>query len=69
MQVVALVLLNRMQEKRRTSHGKPTKIRDTSMEGPYIFPGALDPENSYVVGNFAFADLTDRENDEFIYVY
>lgn len=69
MQVVALVVLNRMQEKRRASQNKPTKIRDTSMESRYVSPRPLDPDDSFIVGSFAFADRTDRENDEFIYVY
>lgn len=65
-QVVNLVLMNRMQEGRRVAHGKPAKIHDHSMEERYT---DMSADNDGRVGEFAFADLTDRQNDEFVYVY
>lgn len=64
--VANLVVLNRMQETQRIARGKPAKLHDHSMDVQYTEMGAVD---GYIVGNFAFADLTDRQNDEFIYVY
>lgn len=65
-QVVNLVLLNRAQEKRRVAHEKPAKLYDHSM-GPRYVDVAV--KNEPYVGSFAFADLTDKQNDEFLYVY
>lgn len=64
-QVANLVVLNRMQEKKRIERGKPPKLHDHSMDRRYTTMGALE---GYIVGRFAFADLTDRQNDEFVYV-
>ncbi|KAJ4424134.1 hypothetical protein N0V82_001182 [Gnomoniopsis sp. IMI 355080] len=61
-----LVMLNRMQEAQRVARGKPAKLHDHSMDGKYT---EMCVVNGYIVGNFAFADLTDRQNDEFIHVY
>lgn len=65
-QVVNLVLLNRAQEKTRIAHEKPAKLHDHSMEEKYV---DIAEENEYYIGSFAFADLTDKQNDEFVYVY
>lgn len=65
-QVVNLVLLNRAQEKRRVAHEKQAKLYDHSMDEKYV---DIAENNHYYVGNFAFADLTDKQNDEFVYVY
>lgn len=65
-QVANLVVLNRMQETTRVARGKPSKMHDYSMNRQYKEMRAVD---GYIVGKFAFADLTDKENDEFIYVY
>lgn len=65
-QVVNLVLLNRAQEKKRVSHEKPAKIHDHSIEEKYV---DIAENNEYYIGNFAFADLTDKQNNEFVYVY
>lgn len=68
LQVINLVVLNRTQGNRRVSNGKPRNIKDHSMESRYVDvhegnEGAGDIERR------AFQDLTDRENDEFVYVY
>ncbi|KAG5913914.1 hypothetical protein E4U42_000788 [Claviceps africana] len=72
-----LVLLNRLQEKRRVRNGKPANVVDRSMESTYQAMGA--PPDDVVasdaaaaagrLGDQAFLDLTDVENDEFIYIY
>lgn len=72
-----LVMLNKLQEKRRVRNGKAAKVIDRSMEDRYHdFQDELDnnTETGGVVpeqrlGQNAFKDLTDRENDEFVYIY
>lgn len=61
MQVFNLTVLNKSQEKRRVRNGKPAKIKDYSMEEKYTDMG----DN---VGENAFKDMSDRQNDEFVYV-
>lgn len=65
-QVVNLVLLNRTQEKNRVAHEKPAKFHDHSMGEKYV---DITTNNEHYLGSFAFADLTDKQNDEFVYVY
>jgi hypothetical protein len=65
-QVVNLVLLNRGQEKKRVTREKPARLHDHSIEEKYV---DIAENNVHYLGNFAFADLTDRQNDEFVYVY
>lgn len=64
--VANLVVLNRMQETQRVARGKPARLHNHSMDKHYTEMSVAD---GYIVGRFAFADLTDRQNDEFIYVY
>ncbi|KAL2258004.1 hypothetical protein VTK26DRAFT_8853 [Humicola hyalothermophila] len=66
LQVVNLVVLNQLQVRRRLANGKPAHIHDHSMEDEYV---DMRADNVGTIGDQAFADLTDRENDEFIYVY
>lgn len=61
LQAVDLFVLNKMQRKKRVANGKPADIKDTSMNHTYVAEEDL--------GQDAFLDLTDRKNDEFIYVY
>ncbi len=65
-QLANLVFLNRLQARRRVANGKPAWIHDHSMEDRYVDIGE---DNEGAIGAMAFADLTDRENDEFVYVY
>ncbi|TPX12509.1 uncharacterized protein E0L32_000686 [Thyridium curvatum] len=67
LQVVNLLFLNKMQERKRVRNGKPAKIRDLSMEHRYI--NADSDESGPQLGANAFKDLTDSKNDEFVYVY
>ncbi|KAF6828264.1 transporter C460.05-like protein 1 [Colletotrichum plurivorum] len=69
LQVINLYLLNKMQERRRVANGKPRKIKDLSMEREYVDARQEDSETGAQLGENAFLDLTDRQNDEFVYVY
>ncbi|KAG5979081.1 hypothetical protein E4U54_006983 [Claviceps lovelessii] len=71
-----LVLLNRRQEKKRVRNGKAAKVPDLSMQSTYHAMGEQDRGEAASqhaprarLGDQAFLDLTDRENDEFIYIY
>ncbi|KAI1114000.1 major facilitator superfamily domain-containing protein [Nemania sp. NC0429] len=83
LQAVNLAFLNKGQERRRVANGKPAKIKDTSMSDTYQdIDEGVDGGGSGSgsggeeghghgrgrIGMNAFADLTDRENDEFVYV-
>ena len=81
-----LVVLNKLQEKKRVRNGKAAKVVDHSMTSHYR---AMDGQNTDEevlaaqentagtvvygsearIGEQAFLDLTDRQNDEFIYIY
>jgi hypothetical protein len=69
-QLANLMLLNKLQEKRRVTNGKRAKIHDHSMEDKYH---NLEEDNEVDggprLGDQAFLDLTDRKNDEFVYIY
>ncbi|KAK0732276.1 major facilitator superfamily domain-containing protein [Lasiosphaeris hirsuta] len=58
-QVANLRWLNWAQARRRVRNGKAAEIRDVSMEDEWV-PGG---------GQGGLEDVTDRENDEFVYVY
>lgn len=78
LQAVNLTFLNKLQERRRVANGKPAKIKDTSMSSKYQDIDGDEASDSVLVeqgaaahsriGQNAFADMTDRENDEFVYV-
>ena len=84
LQAANLVFLNKLQERKRVKNGKPRKIKDHSMEDKYhdadeqpddeiMGVAEGDPEarptHHARIGDQAFLDLTDRKNDEFVYVY
>jgi predicted MFS family arabinose efflux permease len=65
-----LFLLNKRQEKRRIANGKPGKMVDRSMQNHFHQEDEIPEAGAEeTVGNNAFKDLTDRENDEFVYIY
>lgn len=68
-----LWLLNKQQARRRVRNGKKAEIVDHSMENHYHEMGEDNNEEAghetVQVGDNAFQDLTDRENDEFVYIY
>lgn len=65
-QFVNLWFLNTLKRKERVRNGKPADLKDYSMEHRYEareeVEGGAQADNSLL-------DLTDRKNDEFIYVY
>ncbi|QPG93971.1 hypothetical protein C2857_003859 [Epichloe festucae Fl1] len=79
-----LILLNKFQEKKRVRNGKKAKVVDLSMESTYRamdehdndegvmshdVAGTVEYTGEARLGEGAFLDLTDRENDAFIYIY
>lgn len=80
LQVANLLWLNRLQEQKRVAVGKPRKLKDHSMEAKYVdfgvgnegeveSEGGMQAGGGERLGEKAFLDMTDRKNDEFIYVY
>ncbi|PNY29658.1 transporter [Tolypocladium capitatum] len=74
-----LMVLNKLQENRRVKNGKKARVVDRSMQNHYHgLEESSDDDEIHVVGEVmpetrlgenAFPDMTDRENDEFIYIY
>lgn len=83
LQALNLMFLNKLQERTRVKNGKPAKLKDLSMERKYhdVDEGGLDVTSGLAegrveagahharIGDQAFLDLTDRKNDEFVYIY
>ncbi|KAJ8095007.1 hypothetical protein PM082_010225 [Marasmius tenuissimus] len=86
LQVLNLIMLNKLKERQRVRNGKPAKLYDTSMDAKFqtadaalnvaeasTSPTDSDPAHEnpgYVhLGGNAFKDVTDKDNDEFVYVY
>ncbi|KAH8680667.1 major facilitator superfamily domain-containing protein [Xylariales sp. PMI_506] len=69
LQVGYLFFLNRMQERRRELNGKPRKLRDQSMMNTFNSGNDSEAAATNALGENAFLDLTDRQNDEFVYLY
>lgn len=65
-QVCMLVFLNKSQSKKRVRNGKSAVIVDQSMQ-TNVNAGSKDEE--HVIDESIHADLTDRQNDEFVYIY
>ncbi|KAL7915058.1 major facilitator superfamily domain-containing protein [Trichoderma velutinum] len=74
-----LIVLNKLQAKARVRNGKEAVIIDRSMQDHYhtnrhhddgLLQDDEEPrEREDRIGQNAFLDLTDRENDEFVYIY
>ncbi|KAL2782948.1 major facilitator superfamily domain-containing protein [Aspergillus keveii] len=67
-----LVFLNKLQGDKRVANGKERVIVDRSMMGSVeVAEGGEEgaQEEDEVEANGGFLDLTDRENDEFVYIY
>ncbi|KAJ4859415.1 major facilitator superfamily domain-containing protein [Trichoderma breve] len=81
-----LIVLNKLQEKKRVRNGKKAKVVDHSMDSTYqtmderttVEEAVIAQENAAGtvefggearLGEQAFLDLTDRQNDEFVYIY
>ncbi|KAL4910495.1 hypothetical protein BDW74DRAFT_171960 [Aspergillus multicolor] len=67
--MATIFLFNKRQEKRRVAMGKPAKIIDRSMQA--VGETEIDSKDDVVqrVDDNAFKDLTDFENEDFVYVY
>jgi len=57
--VLSYIILNKRKETQRAANGKPAKLEDRSMKQTYEAGDAGD-----VLGQNAFLDMTDMENDE-----
>lgn len=69
-QAANLVFLNHLQERKRVANGKPAKIKDLSMTKHYQQTDEdVEASEQTHLGDKALLDLSDRKNDEFIYVY
>ncbi|KAK9350745.1 major facilitator superfamily domain-containing protein [Lipomyces doorenjongii] len=66
-----LIYLNRLQQRKRVLNGKKAKVVDHSMQSHYhaADEGNVEEQAQVRIGDNAFLDLTDRENDEFVYIY
>ncbi|KAJ7582649.1 major facilitator superfamily domain-containing protein [Mycena floridula] len=75
LQASIFIVLNRSKAKERLRNGKKAITKDLSMEKKYAIDVTVaedvDAENprSGEGGSQAFLDLTDTQNDEFVYVY
>jgi len=77
LQTVNFVILNRMKQRQRVRNGKPAVIHDSSMDKRYRqrAQSQIDRDNLEVsafgvrLGDNSFRQLTDQENDQFVYVY
>ncbi|KZO94328.1 MFS general substrate transporter [Calocera viscosa TUFC12733] len=71
-QIFNLMFLNKLKEKQRVANGKPAKLRDLSMTKHYVqedeTEGTVEGGDRRQWGANAFADMTDKQNDEFLYV-
>ncbi|KAL4995953.1 major facilitator superfamily domain-containing protein [Aspergillus recurvatus] len=67
--MIYIFYLNKRQEKRRVAMGKPAKIIDRSMQA--VGETEIDSKDDVgqSVDDNAFKDLTDFENEDFVYVY
>ncbi len=71
--VLIFAFLNKLKERERVRNGKPAKLVDRSMHAKYV-SGDVDENGEkgaggVHLGDQAFSDMTDRQNDEFIYTY
>ncbi|KAH7099683.1 putative MFS transporter [Auriculariales sp. MPI-PUGE-AT-0066] len=70
--ILYLTFLNKRHERSRVAEGKPAKIKDLSMAHARSKAGDAESQVTVVderLGTQAFLDLTDMENNEFIYVH
>lgn len=67
-QFFILFFLNKQQSKRRVRNGKSAIINDQSMKTT-VNSGDGKMDEHVVAANRESLDLTDRQNDEFVYIY
>lgn len=68
-QMAILVLLNKLQAKKRVANGKSAVIFDSSMAAKVTQTTENKGGDATTPSPSAELDLTDRQNDEFIYLY
>lgn len=69
-QLFNLVILNKLQQKKRVRNGKEAILKDHSMEDRYVgYEEGNETLDGPKLGENAFLDLTDQKNDEFTYIY
>ena len=69
-QAANLVFLNKLQARKRVVNGKKAMFHDRLMDDKYAESDEdWQAEGEPRLGDNAFLDLTDRKNDEFIYIY
>jgi hypothetical protein len=69
-QAANLMFLNKLQARKRVSNGKRAVFHDRSMDDKYAESDEdRQAEGEPRLGDNAFLDLTDRKNDEFMYIY
>jgi len=69
-QAANLMFLNKLQARKRVSNGKKAMFHDRSMDDKYAESDEdRQAEGEPRLGDNAFLDLTDRKNDEFMYIY
>ena len=67
LQVLNLAFLNKQHQKRRVSNGKSADIQDRSMTHGFETDGKV--QGPILTDAAPFVDITDRKNDEFVYIY
>ncbi|EGC42053.1 MFS transporter [Histoplasma capsulatum var. duboisii H88] len=67
-QVINLMVLNKLQSQTRVNRGKQATIDEQSMANKYHSAGSGKDVHGGL-GQQASLDLTDRQNDEFVYIY
>ncbi|CAK7203608.1 hypothetical protein SEUCBS139899_006345 [Sporothrix eucalyptigena] len=65
-QVANLLFLNRLKRKQRIAAGKPADIVDASMQTKVTTMDKIQEQQMHEVAEL---DLTDKQNDQFVYVY
>jgi hypothetical protein len=61
--IFILIWMNKSHEKRRVALGKPAKMVNSSMDAKYKADDQVG-QDGRMLGEQAFSDLTDKQNDE-----
>jgi len=67
--MIYLLFLNKNHERRREQMGKSAKIVDRSMDAVTADGTEKESQTEQQVGDNALKDITDMENEDFVYVY
>lgn len=66
LQAFNLIFLNKQHKKRRIANGKSADIQDASMTVDIKLDGEVP---AHAMSERPFEDVTDKQNDEFVYIY